>query len=209
MPRLLRAPGIVALGAGALVYGAAALTANAAGAPAAPPAVILAASPALEKLVVHAEPKPAPEAAFEDAEGGSVSLADFRGRVVLLNLWATWCPPCRKEMPSIDRLAGQVAGEDIAVIALSTDRGGVDKVRPFFDEIGVKHLAIYVDRANRVPREAAVMGLPVTLIIDGNGMEVARLTGDAEWDDPAVVELLRGIAERTAGVKETRLGEGL
>jgi thiol-disulfide isomerase/thioredoxin len=193
----------------ALLYGAAALAAI--GAPgwlAAGPALALeaqtrdafaaAAAEALPKLVVHDEPRPRLEAGFADGAGAPVSLDDFAGRVVVLNIWATWCPPCRKEMPSIDRLARAVAGDGIAVVALSTDRGGAKPVRKFFEEIGVETLEIHVDKAGRLPREAAVIGLPATLILDRKGREIARLTGDAEWDTPEIVAMLRALAAATA-----------
>ena len=188
-----RAAPIRRLVTGALLYGALALGANAetrAGE---------AIDPAFDAMVVHEAPKERIETPFEDAGGRTMTLADFEGEVVVLNVWATWCPPCRKEMPSLDRLAETVAGEDIRVVALSVDRSGVPKVEDFFEEIGVETLEIYVDTANALPREALVRGLPVTMILDRQGREVARLTGDAEWDAPAVVEMLRGMAARTAG----------
>ncbi|MEM7526142.1 MAG: TlpA disulfide reductase family protein [Pseudomonadota bacterium] len=161
-----------------------------------------AAAEALPKMVVHAEVKPPLEAAFRDGEGAEMTLADFEGDVVVLNVWATWCPPCRKEMPSIDRLAKAVADDGVSVVALSTDRGGADPVRRFFDEIGVEKLGIYVDKRNKLPREAAVIGLPATLILNREGEEIARLTGDAEWDTPEVIALIRSLAEATDPTSE-------
>ncbi|MEL6577423.1 MAG: TlpA disulfide reductase family protein [Pseudomonadota bacterium] len=155
------------------------------------------AAEALPKMVVHKEARGPYGEAFKDGEDAEMTLADFGGKVVVLNVWATWCPPCRKEMPSIDRLAKAVGGDDVAVVALSTDRGGADPVRRFFDEIAVEHLGIYVDRRGKLPREAAVIGLPATLVLDREGREVARLTGDAEWDTPEVIALIRSLAEMT------------
>jgi thiol-disulfide isomerase/thioredoxin len=198
----------------ALVYGALALGAIAAPAAAGPLApgeiaeIREMAGEALEKLVVHDEPRGPWEATFEGPDGEETSLAAFRGEMVVLNVWATWCPPCRKEMPSLDALAAETAGSDIRVVALSTDRGGAEPVRRFYEEEGIENLAVYVDAANRLPREAALLGLPVTMILDREGRELARLTGDAEWDDPEVVRLLRRMAELADDpVKEADAGE--
>lgn len=196
--RPLAVPLYGAAASGAIALGALALGGLAAGplAVAAPAAETLreAATGALDKLVVHDEARGPYEAAFEDGEGGAVALDDFRGEVVVLNLWATWCPPCREEMPALDALATETAGSDIRVVALSTDRGGAETVRAFYEEEGIERLAVYVDPRNRVPREMAVMGLPVTLILDREGRELARLTGAADWDAPEVVAMLRAVA---------------
>jgi thiol-disulfide isomerase/thioredoxin len=138
-------------------------------------------------------PEPAPEVEFLDAEGNAVTLQDFRGQVVVLNLWATWCAPCRREMPSLDRLQAKLGGDDLQVVALSQDRGeSLDKIREFYDEVGVEHLAIYRDPKASVARALRAPGLPTTVVIDGDGREVGRVLGDAEWDGDGAVELLRG-----------------
>ena len=140
-------------------------------------------------------PKPVPELTFLDANGSEVTLADFRGEVVVLNLWATWCAPCRREMPSLDRLQAKYGGDGLEVIALSLDRGDIAKVRAFFDELAISSLALYQDPKGRVGRELAAPGLPTTVVIDRAGQEVGRLLGPAEWDSPealAVIERLMG-----------------
>lgn len=194
-------PRPIAFGIAAILYGAAALTANptlAAGLEATDRAVLKEMRAGdMQKLVIHDVPRDRLTEGFKDAEGGDVTLARFAGKVVVLNFWATWCPPCRAEMPALDRLAATVKGDGIEVVALSTDRGGVAPVRRFFDEIGVRNLAIFNDASNRMAREAALIGLPVTLILDRQGREVARLTGDAAWDDEAAVGILRRIAAAT------------
>ena len=152
----------------------------------------------MSKLVVHKEARPRIEETWQDREGNTVSLADFAGKVVVLNFWATWCPPCRAEMPSIDRLAGEMGGEDLEVVALSTDRFGVEKVVDFFEEINVQNLAVHQDRAGAVARRAGALGLPVTVILDREGREVARVTGEAEWDAPVVKAILQRLIEMTA-----------
>jgi len=155
----------------------------------------------MSKLAVHAEPKPRMEAAFTGPDG-ETTLADFEGRVVLLNFWATWCAPCRKEMPAIDRLAAAMAGEDFAVVALSTDFGGTERPIRFLDEIGVEHLALYHDPRKAMAQEAAILGLPVTVLLDRQGREVARLVGDAEWDTPEAKAVIRRLIDTGT------LGEG-
>jgi thiol-disulfide isomerase/thioredoxin len=139
------------------------------------------------------EPKPMPELTFLDAEGNEVRLADFQGEVVVLNLWATWCGPCRREMPSLDRLQAKFGGDGLEVIALSLDRGDVAKVQAFFDELEISQLAVYQDPQARAGRELGAPGLPTTIVIDRTGQEVGRLLGPAEWDSDdalAVIEAL-------------------
>lgn len=202
---------------GALSYAAAALTAiggaiaPAAANPLAPGEVAEIremAGEALDKLVVHDTPKGPYETPFQDGAGETVRFSDFRGEIVVLNLWATWCPPCREEMPYLDALSVAMEGTGVRVVALSTDRGGAAPVERFYAEEGIENLAVYVDPANKVPRETALLGLPVTMILDRGGREIARLTGDAKWDAPAVQRLLKRIAELAdEPVKEARAEE--
>ena len=111
--------------------------------------------------------------------------------MVLVNLWATWCAPCRREMPSIDRLAAQLQGDDFAVVAVSVDLGGEDKARAFYDEIGVTNLPFYIDPPARIGAAFKGFGLPLTVILDANGRELGRLLGPAEWDSPEAIELVQ------------------
>ena len=131
---------------------------------------------------VHPAPRALPDIEFKDREGKEVRLSNFKGKVVLLNVWATWCPPCRREMPTLDKLQGMLGGKDFEVIALSIDRAGVHAVEAFFMEIGVKHLRLYIDQSMAAMRKLAVVGLPTTLLIDREGREVWRYAGAAEWD---------------------------
>jgi thiol-disulfide isomerase/thioredoxin len=140
-------------------------------------------------------PKPVPELTFLDGEGEQVSLADFRGKVVVLNLWATWCAPCRREMPSLDRLQAELGDDGLEVIALSLDRGDVAKVREFFDELEIANLKIYRDPDTRASRALEALGLPTTIVIDRAGQEVGRLLGPAEWDSADALALLRTLVE--------------
>jgi thiol-disulfide isomerase/thioredoxin len=139
------------------------------------------------------EPKPAPDLTFLDAEGNEVRLADFQGEVVVLNLWATWCAPCRREMPSLDRLQAKYRGAGLEVIALSLDRGDVAKVREFFEELEITSLAVYHDPTARAGRELGAPGLPTTVVIDRAGREVGRLLGPAEWDSEEALAVIKAL----------------
>lgn len=132
-----------------------------------------------------------PELAFIDASQKPRSLSEFRGRLILLNIWATWCTPCRKEMPALDRLQQALGSAEFEVVALSIDNGGPAVVRRFYDEIGVRALAVYVDPASEVTGKLRTLGVPTTLLIDREGREIWRKTGAAEWDTKEVVESLR------------------
>jgi thiol-disulfide isomerase/thioredoxin len=156
----------------------------------------LSAGPAGTAELALSDPKPLPEVTFENADGEQVSLADFRGQVVVLNLWATWCAPCRDEMPSLDRLqAEHGAGDDLEVVALSLDRGNIDKIKLFFEEVGVANLDIYRDPTAQASRALLAPGLPTTVVIDREGHEIGRVLGPAEWDGEATVALLRAAME--------------
>lgn len=155
------------------------------------------AAEALPRLVVHDAPRGPYATGFRDGAGQDLTLDRFRGRIVVLNVWATWCPPCREEMPSLDALAGGMRGEGVEVVALSTDRGGAERVRAFYAEEGIEDLPVYVDAPNRFAREAAILGLPVTMILDREGREIARLTGDADWNAAPVRRMLRRLAQLT------------
>ncbi|WP_331374762.1 TlpA family protein disulfide reductase [Sinorhizobium chiapasense] len=155
--------------------------------------------PALEGVpkgfVLSDVPRPVPEVQFTDGEGRPHTLADFRGKVVLLNVWATWCLPCRKEMPTLDRLQAALGGQNFEVVALSIDRQGAEAVRTFYSEIGVRNLALHVDASGRALSALAALGLPTTILIDAEGRELRRLMGPAEWDAPDMVAFLKSIVE--------------
>ena len=136
-------------------------------------------------------PKPVPALELEDARGAKRTLADFRGKVVLLNVWATWCEPCRQEMPALDRLQAELGGPGFQVVALSVDQQGADIAQRFFREIGVKSLEFYIDPSARAAFRLDAPGLPVSLLIDRHGREIGRHLGAVKWDDPQVLERLR------------------
>lgn len=153
-----------------------------------------------KNFILHEVPRPIVPTVFQDEHGRVRSLADFRGKVVLLNIWATWCSPCRREMPALDRLQAALGSPEFEVVALSVDRAGLRPVRQFYEEMGIRHLAIYVDPTAKASRELAAVGIPTTLLIDREGRELARLTGPAEWDAPEMVAFLRVmIARQRAG----------
>ncbi|MCH9806469.1 MAG: TlpA family protein disulfide reductase [Alphaproteobacteria bacterium] len=141
-------------------------------------------------FVKKKEPVAVPDVSFTDAEGKPKTLADFKGKTILLNLWATWCGPCREEMPGLDRLQAQMGSDKFEVVALSVDRGGIEASKRFLDKIKVKSLATYVDATAKATKPLRVIGMPTTLLIDAEGREVGRLVGPAEWDSPAAKKLI-------------------
>ncbi len=136
-------------------------------------------------------PKEIPLLQFEDGEGRAHTLADFKGKLVLLNLWATWCAPCREEMPALDRLQAALSGPRFDVVALSIDQQGLEVARKFFADVGVKSLTLYIDRSAQAAFKLGAVGLPSTLLVDPSGREIGRHVGPAKWDSPEVVETLR------------------
>ena len=145
----------------------------------------------LEKLREAANPAPAAAITFTDADGKETTLAEFAGQGLMINLWATWCPPCVAEMPALDRLQAMLRAERITMLALSSDRGGRAQVEPFYQRLGLKELAIWLDPRGAAARALGARGLPTTVIIDRAGREVARLEGEAAWDAPELVAAVR------------------
>ena len=149
--------------------------------------------------VAHA-PFRVPDLAFKDADGRERSLADWRGRTVLLNLWATWCVPCRKEMPALDALDVKLGGEDFTVIAVNIDTRDPQKPLAFLHDTGVKHLAYYSDQSAKVFQDLKLagkaFGMPTTLLVDRSGCEIAEMAGPAEWSSPDGIKLVSAAAAR-------------
>ena len=148
-----------------------------------------AAESGIDKLKWHEKPFAAPETAFQDGNGADIRLSDFAGKVLVVNLWATWCAPCIREMPTLDALEEDLGGDRFHVIALSQDREGARVARPFIEKNGWSNLDLYVSDGSAFGREANIRGLPTTLIIGPDGQEVARLEGTAEWDAPEFRDL--------------------
>ncbi len=140
-------------------------------------------------------PQPVPAIAFTGPDGAKQTLADFRGRTVLLNIWATWCIPCRQEMPALDRLQAELGGAAFQVVAVNVDQTGPDKPRRFLDQVGVKNLAFYadpsVDSFTTLMTAGKAVGLPTSLLIDGNGCEIGTLGGGAEWSSKDALALIK------------------
>jgi thiol-disulfide isomerase/thioredoxin len=140
--------------------------------------------------------RPAPIEPFFDADGNEVSLHQFGDKVVLLNLWATWCAPCIEELPSLDRLQAQLGGDRFQVVAVSVDRRGAEAVRPFFEKLGIAHLPIYVEPKNQLAQAIGVQVLPSTIVIAPHGLMVGNIIGTVEWDAPEAQDLLRFYIDR-------------
>jgi len=148
----------------------------------------------MKKLVVHETPEAVSDASFDLAQGaGSGSLADYRGKYVLVNFWATWCAPCRKEMPQIDALQKDYGGEDFEVVTIATGRNSPEAIDRFFIEAGVDSLPKHQDPKQGLASQMGIFGLPITVLLVPEGREIARLRGDADWNSPsarAIVETL-------------------
>ncbi|WP_104018105.1 TlpA family protein disulfide reductase [Roseovarius nitratireducens] len=138
-------------------------------------------------------PREMPSPPFVNGAGRDLMLDDFHGKVVLLNIWATWCAPCREEMPTLDALQARLGGEDFHVLPLSIDRAGMPVVRKFYEEIGIRHLGMYLADQTRVMMAFAAYGLPTTILIDRQGRELGRLVGPSEWDSPENIALFETI----------------
>jgi thiol-disulfide isomerase/thioredoxin len=145
-------------------------------------------------LTVARTPFRVPDLAFKDAEGRERTLKDWHGRTVLLNLWATWCVPCRKEMPALDALEADLGGPNFAVVAVNIDTRDAEKPLAFLKDIGVKHLAYYSDQSAKVFQDLKLagkaFGMPTTLIVDGSGCEIGEMAGPAEWASADGVKLV-------------------
>ncbi|MCD1636709.1 TlpA family protein disulfide reductase [Martelella mediterranea] len=142
-------------------------------------------------FVMHEMPRPLPEITFDNGNGQGLTLADFEGKTVLLNIWATWCVPCREEMPTLDALQAELGGSGFEVVPLSVDRAGPEVVRKFYAEIGIEHLGLYIDASMRASFDLQAPGLPTTLLLDAEGRELGRLVGPAEWNTPEMVAFLK------------------
>jgi thiol-disulfide isomerase/thioredoxin len=145
-------------------------------------------------------PEPAPALAFLGPDGGPATLAAFRGRTVLVNLWATWCAPCKVEMPALDRLQAALGGPDFQVVAINLDTRNLDRPKAWLAENGIARLAYYADPGGRVlpavVRDGELAGLPTTLLVTPDGCEAAILRGPAEWASADALALLRAALGR-------------
>jgi len=182
------------------VYGMGALSRNASGDNACRPAVELAQK--LEPLTrgevaavnVAKSPLKVPNLTFADASGKPLSLADWRGKTVLLNLWATWCVPCRQEMPTLDALEQKLGGPKFQVVAVNIDTRDPEKPKAFLKDIGINHLAYYADSSAKSFQElksvGRAFGMPTTLLVDPHGCEIGTIAGPADWASSDAVKLI-------------------
>jgi thiol-disulfide isomerase/thioredoxin len=151
----------------------------------------------MKKLVIHEDPAPVPSTAFVlQDDAGETTLEAYRGKYVLLNFWATWCAPCRKEMPQLSELQTEFGGEAFEVLTVATGRNSPTGIRKFFEEIGVDNLPRHQDPKQALAREMAVLGLPITVLIDPEGREVARLIGDADWASDSAKAIIATVLGR-------------
>jgi thiol-disulfide isomerase/thioredoxin len=144
----------------------------------------------LAAFVTKKQPEPLPDITFNDSSGGERKLSDFKGRTILLNLWATWCAPCREEMPALNRLQEQLGSDTFEVVALSLDRQGAAASQKFLDEVNAKALKLYVDATAKQGVALKIVGMPTTILINADGLEVGRLAGPAEWDSDEAKQLI-------------------
>ena len=144
----------------------------------------------LAAFVYKSEPEPVPTFPFFDEAQQTKTIGSFKGKVVLLNLWATWCGPCREEMPSLDRLQKDLGSDKFEVVALNVDKNGFEKAQDFLKRLNVSSLAFYADPTMRAANKIRAVGMPATLLIDANGNEIGRLMGPAEWDSPDAKRLI-------------------
>jgi thiol-disulfide isomerase/thioredoxin len=146
-------------------------------------------------VVVASRPLRLPDLAFRDGGGSERHLAEWRGRTVLLNLWATWCVPCRKEMPALDELQASLGGPPFEVVSINIDTRDSDKPRTWFKEVGITHLGYYTDASAKVFQDLKLVGraigMPTTLLVDPAGCEIGTIAGPAEWASEDALKLVR------------------
>jgi thiol-disulfide isomerase/thioredoxin len=145
---------------------------------------------AMAPFLIRPKPLDLPDLSFADANGGAKTLANFNGKVVLLNIWASWCVPCREEMPQLDKLQAELGGKDFDVVAVNIDRGGGDKAKKFLDETGATHLVPYTDPSGKLFAAVKAVGMPTTLLLDRDGKEIGRLVGPADWGSEEAKRLI-------------------
>lgn len=145
---------------------------------------------AMTTFVFKPSPAPLADVKFLDGSGKEIDLTAFRGKVVLLNVWATWCAPCREEMPALSKLQTELGSDKFQVVALAVDKSGVEGARKFLDDIKAGNLEAYADPTMKGGTRLGVIGMPTTILINGEGQEIGRMIGPAHWDSPEAKRLL-------------------
>jgi thiol-disulfide isomerase/thioredoxin len=209
--RIPLAIGAVLIGAGlgfAAVYGFGGLALNAAGDPACRPAVEMARKIAplahgeVAALTMASAPLRLPDLAFQDAEGKPRKLSDWRGKTVLLNLWATWCVPCRKEMPALEGLQTKLGGTNFEVVAINIDTRDPEKPKNFLKEANLTRLDYFSDQKAKVFQDlkqiGRALGMPTSVLVDGQGCEIGTIAGPAEWGSDDAIKLIKAAVQPAA-----------
>src|SRR6266576_2014599 len=211
MRRIPFAIGAVLIGAVigfAVVYGIGGLNRNASGDSACRPAAELARKIAplahgeVAALTMATAPLRLPDLAFEDADGKPKKLSDWRGRTVLVNLWATWCVPCRKEMPALEGLQTKLGGPDFEVVAINIDTRDPDKPKNFLKDAKLTRRGYFSDKNAKVFQDlkaiGRALGMPTSVLVDGRGCEIATISGPAEWDSDDAIKLIKAAVKPVA-----------
>ncbi len=145
----------------------------------------------MQNFSLQKSPRELEDFSFVNGEGETVKLSDFRGKTLLLNFWATWCAPCRKEMPGLDRLQAQLGSDKFTVLAIGQDLRGIERVKKFMKALEIKHLENFNDKTTKSGRSAGVFGLPASILVNAQGQDVGRLVGPAEWDSEEAIALIQ------------------
>jgi len=147
----------------------------------------------MKKLAFHSEPKAVSDVEFVTFDGAPLKLSDWQGKWVLLNFWATWCAPCRHEMPMLSDLQAELGGDAFEVVTIATGRNAPPALQRFFDEIGVDNLPMYRDPKQALARQMGILGLPISIVLNPEGQEIARMRGDADWSSDNAKAVLRAL----------------
>ena len=148
----------------------------------------------MKKLALHDAPKATSTAPFELADGaGRATLEDYKGKYVLVNFWATWCAPCRTEMPHLSKLQSDLGGEDFEVLTIATGRNSPEGIKKFFADTGISNLPRHQDPKQALASQMGIFGLPITVLLDPEGREIARLRGDADWASDSAVAIIKAL----------------
>ncbi len=153
----------------------------------------------LAALAIATRPNDLADIAFDDADGRKTTVGAFKGRTILLNLWATWCVPCRGEMPALDKLQGALGSDDFAVVPVDIDTAHLERPRAFLKEVGARNLPFYADRTagilQQLKARQTIVGLPTTILIGRDGCEIGTMAGPAQWDSPDAKALVERLAK--------------